>query len=117
MGTSLNTRGVPDVEYGPGTTYEVGGSRFAFWNNEAVNPVGWGQQWEAKPEAYPTVPPMYGNPGSVGVPTTTNVAAATSAPLSPRNSPVVWVVLGIAAIAVLHWLHWHEPKASVSAEA
>jgi hypothetical protein len=109
----MATATAPNVEYGPGTTTEIGGSRFAMWNDAVVNPIGWGQQWASTPEAYPTVPPMYGQAGPSGYPastaTSTNVAGAVSNPLHPKASPVIWVVLGlIGGVAALHWLHWRD---------
>jgi hypothetical protein len=105
---------VPDAVYGPGYTTEIGGSRFALWGQDVINPQGWGQIWAAKPLAYPSVPTMYGMPLSGPTATvnpTPNATGSLAAPLHPTAGIVPWVVLGlIAGVAALHWLHWKEPK-------
>jgi hypothetical protein len=110
---SASANAVPEAVYGPGYTTEIGGSRFALWGQDVISPQGWGQIWAAKPLAFPSVPTMYGMP--LAGPTATvnpspNAAGSLNAPMHPTQGIVPWVILGIIAVGVLHWLHWKEPK-------
>ncbi len=108
---------IPVGEYGPGHTTEIGGSRFALWGEDVINPVGWGQQWETKPYTFPTGVPMYGIGGS-GYPNASpqmaNDSSSMSAianPLSFGASPLPWAIVAIViGVVGLHWLHWREAK-------
>lgn len=114
MATGSNNPAV--LEYGQGDTWQVGGSRFALFNNYAFNPIGYGPLQEQVPYALPSVPPVYGQGTALGGDSgSTQMAAvaANASPLSPKVSPLPWVLGGIfASVLALHWLHWHE-KGSV----
>jgi hypothetical protein len=106
-------RGSPDVlEYGQGDTWQVGGSRFALFNNYAFNPVGYGPLQEQVPYALPSVPPVYGQGTALGGDmgqTQQAAVLASSNPLSGKFSPLPWVLGGIfVSVLALHWLHWHD---------
>lgn len=107
------------LEYGQGDTWQVGGSRFALFNNYAFNPVGYGPLEQQVPYALPSVPPVYGQGSAFGGDsggTQQAAVMASNSPLSPKASPLPWVLGGIiVSVAALHWLHWHE-KGSVKVE-
>ena len=101
---------VPEAVYGPGYTTEIGGSRFALWGQDVVNPQGWGQIWQTKPLAFPSVPSMYGMGPTASVTSSSGVGDSLSAPLSPTQGIVPWIIVAVLAVTALHWLHWKEPK-------
>lgn len=102
------------LEYGQGDTWQVGGSRFALFNNYAFNPVGYGPTQEQVPYALPSVPPVYGQGTSLGGDSGATMQAAALAqqkPLSGKWSPLPWMLGGIfVAVIGLHWLHWSEKE-------
>lgn len=115
-------RGGPAVlEYGQGDTWQVGGSRFALFSNYAFNPVGYGPLAEQLPYALPSVPPVYGQGTALGGDSGATQQAAmigAAAPLSPRWSPLPWVLGGaVVAVVGLHFLHWAERDSEEDREA
>jgi hypothetical protein len=114
-------KGPAVLEYGQGDTWQVGGSRFALWNNYSFNPIGYGQQQEQVPYALPSVPPVYGQTdqsAAGGTGTASAAALAASAPLHPKWSPLPFVIAGaFVAVLGLHFLHWHKDDNDREAEA
>lgn len=107
------TSTIPVGPYGPGNTTEIGGSRFALWGEDVINPVGWGQQWTSKPYTFPTGVPMFGtnNAGATASGMQADDSMALANPLHFGHSPLPWALVGIVvAVVGLHWLHWRERK-------
>lgn len=110
-------KGPAVLEYGQGDTWQIGGSRFALLSNYAYNPIGYGPTAQGIPYALPSVPPVYGQGGGgqggamMDAGTGQAIMAATANPFHPKWSPLPYVLGGIfAAVLLLHWLHWSEPR-------
>lgn len=116
------TNVIPVGLQGPGNTTEIGGSRFALWGEDVINPVGWGQQWTSKPYTFPTGVPMFGTDnagfasGGSGSNDDGSNTLAIANPLSPVHSPLPFALVAIVvAVVGLHWLHWREERHSEAA--
>lgn len=100
---------VTTLEYGPGDTTQIGGSRFPFWDPEGLNPPGFGPILANAAYAVPSVPPSYGDPSMSGMVSDSqmNAAQAASAPFSLQMSPLLWTILAVAGgLFALHMVHW-----------
>lgn len=90
-------------------TLDLGGSRFGLWDPSAFNPAGMVGVTTTAQLATLSVPPTYSTMGG-GAPYQGGVspsAAASSAPWSPKASPLPWVILFlIVGVYGIHKLYF-----------
>lgn len=103
-------------------TAVVNGQRFTTPTWGAYAPVGFGPQTTAVPIITPAIPPMVGggggsvgglteNIGGYGTAGNNSYATAVAAanPWSPRQSPVIWAIVGLLlSIFLLRHVHWRD---------
>lgn len=114
-------------------TLVVDGQRFSVPNNNAYNPVGYGQLVQMQPVRQLNQPPMVGVGGGSagqgvmgtdvvgGYGTAGNNAAATiKANLNPwsiKDSPVIWAIFGlIISVIGLSAIHWRKTALAGASE-
>lgn len=87
-------------------TWQIGGSRFPLYDGALMSGAyGFGGVGTPGSYATPSVPPIYPQAGQF----TPMSNTAAQAPLSPKHSPLPYVVAGaFIAILGLHFLHWRE---------
>lgn len=108
--------GIPVSEYEDGyaDTWNIGGSRFALWSEDAFDPQAYTGITSPVPLALLSIPPTYGEMDSVsqnysGTGQASNNAGA--APFSFVHSPTPWIVVGlIVGFVALHKLYYSKKK-------
>lgn len=112
MSRSSSVLPVEEVQQGYSDTWNIGGSRFAFYSEDAFDPYAYVGTTTVVPMALLSAPPTYGQldaasgPNGVGA----NGAASRTAsanPWSPSKSPLVPTIAALViGVYVFHWLYY-----------
>lgn len=86
------SNGVVAAQYGPGSTWQIGGSRFAAIPYNSIYPQG--MQYMQPDPGSTTVSVAPAGLAATGA-SMASTTAAMQSPLDPRLSPLPWAVLGL----------------------
>lgn len=105
---------VEEVQQGYADTWNIGGSRFPFYSEQAFDPYAYVGTTTVVPMALLSAPPTYGqldsasaSYGSAG----RGSRIANSAPWSPSKSPLPLTIAALViGVVVFHWLYYKDRR-------
>lgn len=114
MAKASNALMVEEVQQGYADTWNIGGSRFPFYSEQAFDPYAYVGTTTVVPMALLSAPPTYGQldsaAGSYG---TTGAASrvANANPWHPGLSPLPLTIVGLVfGVLVFHWLYYKDRR-------
>jgi hypothetical protein len=101
---------VSEVQQGYADTWDIGGSRFPFWAQDAFDPWAYVGTTTVVPMALLSAPPTYGQLDSAAGSYGSSGSAsrlASSNPWHPGKSPlVITLVALVVTLYAFHWLYY-----------
>lgn len=114
MRGSANTLPVEEVQQGYADTWNIGGSRFPFYSEQAFDPYAYVGTTTVVPMALLSAPPTYGQLDSAAASYGSNGAAqrvANANPWHPGLSPLPLTIVGlVVGVFVFHWLYYKDRR-------
>lgn len=105
---------VEEVQQGYSDTWNIGGSRFPLYSENAFDPYAYVGTTTVVPMALLSAPPTYGqlDAASSSYGTTGSAARnANSAPWNPGQSPLVPTLVAlVVGVYIFHWLYYKNRK-------
>lgn len=114
MAKQANTLAVDEVQQGYADTWNIGGSRFPFYSEQAFDPYAYVGTTTVVPMALLSAPPTYGQLDAASASYGSTGAAsrvANANPWNPGKSPLPMTIAAlVVGVLVFHWLYYKDRR-------